>query len=42
MQADYSYILTTAGWGLPMATGTKPNRVQYGIVVNQTKLPVII
>jgi hypothetical protein len=30
MQADYSYILTTAGWGLPMATGTNPNRVQKG------------
>ena len=26
MQADYSYILTTAGWGL----GTNPNRVQKG------------
>ena len=30
MHPDYSYILTTAGWGLPMATGTNPNRVQKG------------
>jgi hypothetical protein len=30
MQADYSYIRTTSGWGLPMATGTNPNNVQKG------------
>jgi hypothetical protein len=39
---SWKHRLTTAGWGLPMATGTNPKRVQNGTSSwNQTKPPAL-